>query len=348
MHTSWGGNMKKWNSTFFITLLSTSLLVFLPALTHASSLNPLNWISCNQHIEVEADYLRWKPCIDDLDYAASLDLDSDETKVDYKGICPEWESGFRVSLELPCFFKDWTLSTSYTFLNSDTHSHIKDENAPDDNDPDEVFKVASPLVHPAVLPEILFSSIHCKYALNYREWDVLLHYEICCAPNHSFSPYFGVAGVDLNQHLKMNTSDSGSLRWKSEYRGVGLRAGSYYTYKIDQCFSLFANANGTLVVGNPHTKNRQDFVGSIKFKDDDCCLFVPGYHITAGALYEICYCGREYSFRCGYEFVNWYNTPNPRIFSSNGIDTSEISNSTSPNTRTIGFHGILAGISLKF
>jgi len=338
--------MKKWRKTISLVFLSVGLVALTPNVANAQSCNPCcdpcDWNLCDQTFLIGADFLYWKPCIDDLDYAAVVENDNGFTDVDYKGICPDWQPGFRGYFGLPEFFCDWGLYFSYTRLECcDTHKTTFD-------DPDGSNGITSPLIHPDLLTTNLYDEAKGHWDLTYQEWDVLFSYDISCNCCHSFSPFFGVAGVYIEQHLRAEFPNDWEVDWHSDYWGVGLRAGSEYAYRFNDCFSFFARASGTLLAGKADSRNRQEFGTDIEIKDDDCCHFVPGYHIGAGFVYEGCTCGTEWGIRIGYEFLNWHNVPNHRVFSGTDGDNAELSHSSSASTRNLGFHGLLAGVSLSF
>jgi hypothetical protein len=297
--------------------------------------------------EVGADFLYWKPCISDLDYAAKV-TENTLTTVEYDSICPEWEPGVRAFLRVPNFYCDWGLSASYTFIESTRTSHVND---------DDVDFVVSPLTSGIAFDdeELEFEDIRGHWNMDYHEWDVLLSYDISCNQCHHFKPYFGLAGIVLDQDLKVTLENDGDgeIHWESNFWAVGFRAGSEYQYQINDCWNFFTCANATLLAGSADTTNHQTFENSVssnvKYKDDDCCQFVPGYHIGAGLEYSACMCDMEYSFRFGYEFLTWFNVPNHRVFfTGEANETTQWAHSSSPNTRELSFHGLFAGLSVKF
>lgn len=356
--------MKKWRSLIF-GVASAAFLGLSPANVSAGSCNPCEswcdpccWDFCDMHFTVGAEFLWWKPCVDDLDVAALLTTNGTRRRVDYESLCPEWEPGFRVYLEFPNACCNWDLSASFTYLSSDDHAKQRFRGADDDNG------IISPLIFGGAPfdDEPTYEHGKQRWKFKYNEWDVLLSYEICCNSCHHFRPYFGVAGLILDQDLKAHFSHRTDnvdthIDWDSEYWGVGLRAGSNYQFDIGCGFSVFAKAHATLLAGEADSENKHHFVSNstaigiaderIHFKDDDCCHFIPGYNISAGFSYTGCWCDWEIGARLGYEFVWWQNLPNHRIFF--GDNTSiEASHSSSPDTRSIGFHGLVAGLSLSF
>ncbi len=344
--------MEKWKKTISLTALSIGLMAFVP-----NEINGLNCNPCDACFEIDVDFLYWSPCIDDLDYATVVTPTNSggvtATDIDHKRFCLDWEPGVRVTLGFPDFFCNWGTSISYTYIGS-----CDNRKAEFDGDLGEFAGVSSPLVNPAVFDnDTLYEEAEGSWDLCYHEWDILFGNDIICNQCHHFKPFFGVAGICLDQEIKVNlTETSGEnaeieVKWENEYWGVGLRTGMEYTYRINQCYSIFAKAHGTLLAGEVCNKNKQFFViGDNKeffnFNEDDHCHFVPGFSIATGFLYDTCYCDREFSFKLGYEFVSWHNIPNHRVYT--GRASEELGDSTSPSTRTLGFHGLMAGVSLSF
>lgn len=277
------------------------------------------------------------------------------TDAEFKNICPDWEPGVRLWLAIPDICCDWGISGSWTYIDSDDSSTVK---APSGGE------VVSPLLHGGLV-EIagLFKKAKGEWEACYHEWDVLFSYDLCCNECHSFTPFFGAAGIVLDQDLKVKLTnpggehdgDEGSVKWESDYWGVGLRFGSKYEYVICDCLRLFARASATLLAGEEDAKTKQFVIDCgysntktvVKIDDDDCCHFVPGYHIGTGLVYDTCICNFDFSVRVGYEFVNWHNFPKPRVFAGDDV-SKDVSHSTSASTRNFGFHGLLAGFSICF
>jgi hypothetical protein len=340
----------------------------LPCFPAAGDLAPCGFSFCGKEVCVGAEFLYWKPCTDDLDVAAILETDGDFTDVDYKRICPGWEPGYRVYLNLPDFYCSWNLSASYTSLKSTENASQSFE------DPDDESGIISPLIYPAepFTDAVTFSEGKERWELKYQEWDVLASYDVVSNSCQRFTPFFGIAGIYLEQELKaeflledapapaailpkqIDQGMENSIKWDSQYWGVGLRFGSEYEYYLCSGFSLFANADATLLAGKADAENKQLFINTnteeeaeIKHDDDGCCHFVPGYRIAAGLNYQSCWCGWNFGLRIGYEFTNWHNIPNHRVYSGENTG-SEASHSSPANTRTLGFHGLTAGASLIF
>jgi len=365
--------MKKLNKKLALAMLSLGFAALTPSVASADSCGPRDCNPCNDpcktdccSFDVGVDVLYWKPCVDDLDFSATVagvvdDIDN-PLEVRYNSVCPEWEPGFRITLKKENAWKNFDLSFTYTWLNSDDSESSNADNGE---------RIAAVNLHPYLVsqngaPNNFFDHAKGKWELNYQTFDILLSYPFRCGSCHTIAPFFGVEIVKLDQEWEVkyeyqaNTGpfEVGLVDWESDYRGAGLKLGTDYNYLLCDGLSLFARASGTIAIGDADTRNRQaEFLqasdGSIsqenyiEFKDDDCCHVVPGCHLQLGLQYEDETCGCEYKLRLGYEMVKWYNLQNPRRWfeADNG---GNIAQTTQSNTTTLGFHGLLAGFEVKF
>lgn len=325
--------------------------------------------SCFGGFDVGADFLYWKPCVDDLDYAAVSTSgtvgDATGTLVDYRGICPEWEPGFRVWVGKSDVLCGWDIAASFTWMKSDDKAAFETSD----------LSIYSTLGHAALLGDTtvgavdiagnLFNVAAAEWDSKFYAWDVLFAHPLdCCGPCFEFVPFFGVSGIYLTQEFNsafantLDTADTATAlfatNWESKYWGVGLKFGSDFNYHFNDCLSLFALGSAEILAGEATTGyNRQvltlgdDTVVAAQFNDNDCCLLVPGYHIAAGFRYASDWCGTDFGIRIGYEFLKYYNVPNARTFMGDQFAT-QAALSTSANTRTFGFHGLLVGADVSF
>ncbi len=343
--------MKKWRKTISLALISVALFAFAPISVQAQNCDPCDWNLCDLgEVKVGVDFLYWKPCIDDLDYAAVVENGS-IIEIDYKNIDPDWEPGVRAWVYFPNLFCDFGLRASYTFIESNASDSVEDE----DN-------ITTPLAHLGIdetqltsATSVLWDEAEGHFQLTYHEWDVLLSSDISCHECHHFKPFFGLAGIVLDQQLKVELEEDGDtdeIKWDSDYWGVGLRAGTKYYYNISDCLGFYASAHGTILAGEADSTNDQDFADNVKIKDNKTCHVIPGYHIGTGFVYETCMCDWEIFFKLGYEFLVWHNVPNHRVFVSGVEGTASnpgwFSHSSSPSTRTLAFHGLSAGLGVSF
>lgn len=346
-----------------------------------SSCNPCDTDSCFGGFEIGADFLYWKMCMDDLDYAVSYtstfdaDLTSAFNQIGcYDTVSTDWKPGFRVYLAKENIMCDWGLLLSYTWM----------RNFSTDSDNIESLTDGVVLIQPTVgilniglsptgdadLGIFGVTTIDAEYDITYQTFDVLFASDYCFRQCHSFKPYFGVTGLFLDQSFTTAwTMDAvpssvaplpasiGGTRWSDDFSGYGFKFGGEYSFDICDGLSMFANGSGAITVGT-HTANFSqtrttigltsvidDVTNTATLCDEECTL-VSGYHIQVGFQYASCACDIEYALRIGYEFLEWRNVPNQRRFFSS--DFENIANSSSPTTSTLGFHGLLAGLTFSF
>lgn len=313
---------------------------------------------CDMDFTFGADFIYWKPCVDELNYAYSVSpVTTGSTTVDtgtYHGVCPQWDPGFRVYLGVPGLCYDFDLTASYTWLYS--------------GDNDSVLVAAPLFISPIRLNPLLgdftdtWEAADARFSMHYNEWDVLFSYRIACNPCHTFIPHFGVAGIVVNSSFggsyfhAAGFDDLDFAVWgsRSDYWGVGLRVGSDYEYRFSRCLKAFARAQASLLAGE--SKNTYATtaditeIGTISFitaDDHSCCHMVPGYHIAVGVQYDDKMCDMDVFFRIGYEFLNYWNMPNARTYvGQEGLVSQGLA--TSGNIRNLGFQGLFVGGGVSF
>lgn len=378
--------MKKWNKKLALAMLSLGFASFTPNVAKADYFPNNNFdvypsgpcSPCppcdpckDTSFSVGVDFLYWKPCVDDLDYAAAFRTEtgtappSTSFDLHYKSVCPDWEPGVRVRIGIPGCWRGFDVSASYTYLKS------SDSNSTEPGIAESILATAA---HPGISGLVpnggFFTEARAKWELKYNAFDVLFHSPFRCNPCHLINPFFGIEGIWLNQNFDaryevLSVTDIVNADWESDYFGIGLKAGVDYTYTICDGLSLFARGSASLLTGDSdskgfHAYNNLNTAGTLigftdlEYHDDDCCHIVPGYHIQAGFNYEGNSCGCEYNFRIGYEFLEWHNVSNYRRFFS----TEELVNaaegnanaaySTQTNTSNLGFHGLFAGFDFEF
>lgn len=339
-----------------------------------------SWLNFN----VAVDFIYWRNCVDGLDVAAIYHQNTNEdaccnTKIGYKRICPSWSPGFRVKLAKPGCWGQWGLSASYTYLNDTEKTSFRPRGGATDgacltsNDTGRRVHVISPLLHASLANsftsdcsgeteqhDVLFSHARARYEIQYHTYDVLAAYPCDFCGCHTFTPFFGIGGMDVTQKLGTvlcNPSDvncglSATTRWRSCFHAVGLKVGSDYEFRFSECFKLFSKASGTIAAGNPKSHNRQSLerdtnsFQTLCSNDHDDCHIIPGYHLQLGVAYESSFCNTDWRLRLGYEFQKWHNVNNPRRFPNATVGGAAIA--TASDTTTLGFHGLLAGVEVQF
>lgn len=342
--------MNHWKKKLGLAALSFSFLTF--GSLDASDCG--RWSNCyddscytTTHFEFGLDFLYWKPCYDDLDFAIErVSIDPDHYR--YKSLCSDWEPGVKFTVCFPEFLCDWSFRGSYVWIRS-TDRHSVDSEG----------RVVDLLVHPQLQENVFSDFVSAKWNTSYNEWDFVAYQKVLFGGCNEFYPYIGLAGIWLNQKLT-SSQEAGShtvtTDWTSHFWSVGLRSGVEYNYHLFTGLKLYADANASILCGASNTVNTQTQIISseenvMHFRDSKCCRIVPGFHIGLGVMYEVCFCGLDFDAKLGWEFLNWYNLPNHRTFTGDqGEDVRpvDVGTSTSPNIRTIGFNGVVAGLSVSF
>lgn len=359
-------SFKKW-----VKATAVALALAVPSLSQAAyynSCDPCNPCGnpcdpcasfCDMDFTIGADFLWWKPCVDELEYA-TIDVPAVPVTTvasQYAAVCPKWEPGFRVYLGVPGLCYDFDLTASYTWIYSGTTATAVAV-AP--------AGIGGFRLHPALAAfatdEYLGAS--SSYRLHYNEWDVLFSYRVACNPCHVFVPHFGIAGIVTSStqsgfytalaDLVLDPDTDAAWTSEADYWGVGLRVGSDYEYKFSRCLKVFARAQGTILAGEAKSNyaafgpTETAAIDTILIGEDNhCCAIVPGYHLAVGFQYDDKMCDMDVFFRIGYEFLNWWNMPNVRQFISSDT-TNGLGSATPASIRTLGFQGLFVGGGVSF
>ena len=357
----------------------------LPALSHA---NDCCWDQgcdsiCDWEWYVGADYLYWKPCSKELDYAAVSqtfsDMNPDGLNYNVKRVCPEWESGYRI------YFGGSSsgnigFSAAFTHLKASADSYVEVSNA--NIQPTRMHPFYNDYIRLLSGDELGVDRAEAYWDSDYKEWFVGMTYQWELDNCNRLTPYIGVAGLKYNEEfassyrvfdIEEEESEDVSLfsYYSQDFSGAGLRLGAHYHATICDCFGAYLNANGTVLVGD---SDGQSFFGldfldeeastfSFNFYDDGCCSFVPGYQLGLGLVYDACICNVDLVFKVGYEFVAWHNLPTFRSFVE-GISPvvlvdeepwegeanllANIGTSSISTSRTVAYHGLTVGLALAF
>jgi len=320
-------------------------------------------------ITIGVDWLFWKPCYDDHEFAYVRCVEGVQETFDYQCVKADAESGFRLSLAKPNIYCGWTLSGSYSWLNSKNKRTINTLGT---------FTTDIGLQSPLIAGEIISNTTTFAapadalgdqaigaFDVAYQTFDILLSAEVLhCNPCHHLIPYFGFNGLFLNQDYSVTVNGLNSVSggnvitiesaWKEDTFAFGLKVGSEYSYNIADCYRIFSDFSAALLVSDDSGTSTQTLlnadgttVSQFVYQDDTCSLFIPGYHLKLGAAYDSCWCGTDFSVHVGYELVQWHNIQAPRVWPGNNL-SGQTALSTSPSVATIGYHGIFAGLDLTF
>jgi hypothetical protein len=341
-------------------LFVSCLIGFCGSVQAIDCCNPCNnsWMDKCGGFTVGADFLLWKACVNDLDYGLVFDGDPSATfppsingapvPGSYQYVGPGWEPGVRVRIGKDNIWCGADVVASYTWYQAKT-GHVSPVG-------DGQFGYDS-LFHGGFNDLTDLDSLEGKYGIRYQSFDVLVGYNWYINPCSVIHPFFGVEGLKLRQDINTKSTSNQqpdafqSVAWNSDYRAIGLKAGTDYHYTICDGLSLFSLVSISLLAGKNDQVNRQNLTlddespeSYIEYTSNDC-FCMPGLHLQVGVEYAKCFCGTEFSFRLGYEFLDWWNTARPRRFFDPGDD---IAIATPVAGSNITLHGLFVGFDVGF
>lgn len=336
-----------------------------------------NFSFCDWDFTIGADYLYWKPCTSNLDYAVVLDRDpfpaeqnlNNPVHYDIKSICPDYESGYRVFVNGSSFCgNSMGFAASYTQVKSDK-SHSVNAKARTLL-PTTLHPYQEDLLIASSSGVFSYPSAHADWESNYREWSFGGTYQSDWKCNGRVGYFFGITGMHFDEDfdtaflIAEDSTLNGQVAFSSsslDYRGWGLKLGSQYEYAICNGLNFFTNLNGSVLVGDGHNKTEYGFIQgqntviapNYVFEKEDCCRVVPGYHLGLGVNYDSCICNLKLNFRIGYEFVGWYNLPVYRTFVEGVEDAADphilnLAISSSAEAQDLSYHGMFVGLAVRF
>lgn len=339
--------LKKWLLAALISLTPAFISADDCCENYRNICNPCTNLSCFDDIWVGAEFLWWEPCINDLEFATTYDLDFTGLNVfEANGhthfIVHDWAPGFRVRAGKENVFSDWDTEFSYTRVSG--------------ND--------SATAH-APAGGVLFSSLGivitnlsdlqiawAKHEYTYQNFDALLGFDYCLTPCHILHPFIGIEGMWFNQVTESNIEGGilsdfdAHLRWDSDFWGVGFKAGTEYTCRVFNCLDFFGKGSFTILRGHidsmVHQNGRStpgDFALNL---DENICVYIPGYHIQLGFNYTKCWCEKVFTLTFGWEFLDWLNTPQIKKFT--GFNPT----ATQSRGSNFGFQGLFVGGSFQY
>lgn len=361
--------MKEWKSTLTKVICGLSFLSLTPSIAQSQCQTDCCVQQCNPccctggHYEAGLDYLYWKACAQNVDFAAikktHVDLnDGTVSNLKFQTLCPEYRSGFRAWLELPRFYCNWGIAGEFIFYGSKTSKTVKVDPNDDDIAILETFNEGE--------LGALWGQTEGSYDLIYKSLDVLLTYQFDSCCGHHFKPFFGTTVLILEHNTKshsefpksgttLNPGEpllSNTNSAETSYWGMGLKLGLDYKYNLCSGLSLIANGAGMIVTGHKGLEFDQELINAShqkfpwKFHDHRVYYTIPGFHLAVGAQYEMDFACRKIGARIGYEVTEWFRTLSDRRYNSNVYVAQAFASSAT--RRNLILHGMFAGLEVKF
>ena len=371
--------MKKWSRWIALTALIASLFIIIPGWAKAKDYDPCDpcggWAPCSfGDLEVGGELLWWKPCIDHLEYAHLVTYPGNSsqvpaestgnTRTEIKNLCPDWGPGGRIWVYKPSLLCGTCgLGASLTGIYVNHAETCIGTN---------IDETSSTFIGDAYIPSAShyygkYTKVKGRFKLGYYDYDVLLSYPCFCSECSVIRPFFGFAGLVVNQkfdgegiNAKITT---GEIAWKSSLAAYGLRVGTEYECKFADSFGVFGKVAATIVSGTPNTTDKQVFTDNFENPkvstnhdgiENECCRCYSGYHLAVGVTYDTCINNLDIIFRVGYEIIEWHNFPQQRKYITNSVESLNgkpsylVTNSPNSGTRIIGWQGFLIGLGASF
>jgi len=311
--------------------------------------------------DVGIDFLYWKPCVDNLDFAlSSKDISDPESaapfnpesgpvKGKYHFLDPRGQGGVRARLGNDALWNGLGFFVSYAYAASaDSDSSLE-------LPPGHVWPTR---MHGAQM--FAGNSASAKYRLHYQAVDALFTQSIICGCCGETIPFFGFDSLYLFQEVKSHGTDVvnnliGKTKWTSDLYGAGAKVGLEYRYRFVEDIGIYTKISGSVLVSQDHArfKSEQGQIepglnlvveeGEIKFKSTEE-IIVPGFALAIGAFYKIEGENMRGNLHIGYEFIQWFNIPSQRRYGA-----SENSLARHYESKTLlGLHGATAGFDISF
>ncbi|CRX38641.1 Lpg1974 family pore-forming outer membrane protein [Estrella lausannensis] len=353
--------MRKLNMKLALAALHLSLLAI--PLTLSGEEAESKDSSCGgMSLEVGIDFIYWKPCVDDLDFAlvsddiidpeapAPLVAESGAVVGKYRYLHPHGQGGVKARLGKSDIWNGWDFFFSYTYAASSACGCALE------SPPGHAWPT---LMH--AQNTFAGNSVCGKYRLHYQEFDALLSHKVDCGACGYLVPFFGFDSLFLYQNLKSEATDVvdtiiGRSNWRSDLSGAGLKVGCEYRFEITDGLGVYTKASGALLAAQDcsHYRSERENIeegvnvplseGELKFKSKEN-IIVPGYALGIGAYYRMESEELKAGIHIGYEFVQWFNIPNQRRFPAGG---ESLARHYSNTTSQLGFHGVTAGFDIGF
>ncbi len=273
-----------------------------------------------------------------------------------KHLSSKWDPGVRVGLGWK-MDGGWDLYANWTYYTNERKQSIT-------VDPFIGFfpalgakGILNPWMDPAALPypgrEIMFDSLSAKWNLVFNQIDLELGRRYWLSKCFTLRPYAGLRGAwthttfkvqahqDLNQHFAgVDGLPAGTYitdtedRFRNRNWGVGFIGGLQPTFYLTEEFSLYANAEMSLLWGQLNGHVRRDYtgtftttagVGPVDLIDYDAGTgdkfsgMQPMMDLGIGLRWETCFCDNRYRFNldAGWEHHVFFNY-NHRVQLSGG------------------------------
>ncbi len=302
---------------------------------------------------IYADWLYWNTRKCDLDYAVTFGSGEESGNIkSLNGVCPSWDSGFRVGILKAC--GDVDFGVHYTYFKSTDSAHVETENTIGITQIGDEFIGLSTVDYAGASYDLTLNQIDLEMGYAMEVSDCLAARLFSGFRYASIDQKFNVTYAESAGDLKGTGTGNGVDRVikKNDMDFYGLYLGSKASYSVSDCFDFFGGMSFGIGAAefsrgftHTYTDGGTDWVYPVTLADD-CWRVVSVMDFNLGLTYHLsdCLCA-DWAFSVGYEFHNWLDAQDFIGFHS-GEDSGELH--LDRHTENLGFDGLFVRVSAAF
>lgn len=284
-----------------------------------------------QGFSIEGEFLWWRATLDNLEYAAKMDLISaDPLQLHGKLRGPDFnfDPGVRLSAGYDFGASNWDVFVRWTYHYTDATDHTS---VPIDPVTGVIINLKEYYVVARNQLETFATTASAKWTNRLNVADLEMGYDYFLSPRISLRPNFGIkaAWVDMHYDIKFgrtfipsNVNPPGqfvdiTMRNQSDYWGVGPQVGCDGNLHIGWGFSLYSRVSGALLYGAYDVRlNQFDTADTVwRIKNSSEYRERAMAQVVAGIEWAKCFSnGVLLALNIGWEGQYWWNQNEMRIF----------------------------------
>ncbi|MGC1878679.1 MAG: Lpg1974 family pore-forming outer membrane protein [Rhabdochlamydiaceae bacterium] len=202
---------------------------------------------------LDTEFLWWVAKEDGLYYAQNKFTNEETTAVppdgtvDFNGhierVHPHWHPGFRIGFGGNMSYDEWDILLNWTWFRSHSHTERKGLLLVLWGHPDQTTTKGA-------------TRAEGNWKLHYNVLDVEMGRAFWVGRHFSLHPFFGIRGAWIDQHFKIHYDytttpvTKGRLKAKSDFEGVGVRAGFDARFTLIGGWSFYGIASAAMLYGH--------------------------------------------------------------------------------------------------
>jgi len=268
---------------------------------------------CNMFLT--ADFLWWSANADGLYFAQSgfgsaTTQNPPDGSVDFSGhlqrVKEEWRPGVRVGFGGNMPYDEWDIYLNWTWFQCDPKQQAQEQQG-------------NPLLvlwgHPDVAGTYLATQAEAKWELTINVLDLEMGRSFWVGKYFSIRPYMGIRGAWIDHAFKIQSEYAvtpqinGKVKMKSDFEGVGARAGLDMRFALYNGWSLYGLVTGSLMYGyfNCDFEEKANQI-KIAYSEDRFHQGISTIQMGLGTRWDTYFHKKRYHFgiSAGWEQNIWY------------------------------------------